>query len=668
MSISQMWSTIRSGCVLQPEEKCYEFDASLYREFIMILNVSHVKKAFLEDEVLKDASFHIEDRGRVGLVGNNGAGKSTLFRIIAGQMEPDSGLVTLQKDRTMGYLAQHEELTYRETVLEAVLSIRQDVFETEKRMRSLEREMRDAAPEALERLLTQHSALQEAFEKENGYAVESEATGVLKGLGFTEDSFSLPVSVLSGGEKTRVALARLLLTKPDLLLLDEPTNHLDIHALQWLETYLLNYPGAVFVISHDRYFLDRTVQVIIDLSQGVTSVFQGNYSEYIVKKRAVWNARIREYEKQQREIRHQEEVIAKLRSFNREKSIKRAQSREHQLERMERIEKPTEERDDMSFTLTPNVLSGKDVLTIEGLTKRYGDRTLFHSADIEVKRGEHIAIIGDNGTGKTTLLRIIAGQENADGGTLSFGTNVYTAYFDQEHQLLHPEKTIFDEIQDEHPTMNNTEIRNMLAAFLFTGDDVYKLISELSGGEQSRVSLAKLMLSDANLLILDEPTNHLDMTSREILENAVRSYEGTVICVSHDRYFINRTADRILELYEKRFLNYIGNYDYYAEKCELVHELFVEKEERTRSVSEGSIDWKLKKEEDARKRKAENDLRRVEQEITELEEKIQRLDETMADPENATSAEKLISLQEEKSSLQAALSAAYTRWEAMMES
>ncbi len=634
----------------------------------MILSVSHVKKAFLEDEVLREASFHIEDRGRVGLVGNNGAGKSTLFKIIAGLMEPDNGLVTLSRDRTMGYLAQHEDLSSNATVLKEVLSIRSDVLETEQKMRQVEEQMKDAGGDTLQALLRLHSSLQETFEKENGYAVHSEAVGVLKGLGFTEENFSLPLNVLSGGEKTRVALGRLLLTKPDLLLLDEPTNHLDIHALQWLENYLMNYPGAVFVISHDRYFLDRTVNVIIDLTQGSTHVYQGNYSEFIVKKRAAWTARIREYEKQQREIRHQEEVIAKLRSFNREKSIKRAQSREHQLERMERLEKPTEERDDMDLRLVPNVLSGNDVLTVEDLSKGFGDRNLFRDAAFDIKRGEHISIIGDNGTGKTTLLRIIAGLESADSGKLSFGTNVFTAYFDQEHQTLHPEKTIFDEIQDEHPTMNNTEIRNMLAAFLFTGDDVYKLVGELSGGEQSRVSLAKLMLSDANFLILDEPTNHLDMTSREILENALISYEGTVICVSHDRYFINRTSHRILELYHNRFLNYIGSYDYYLEKCDLFHNLFAGASEDKKPVSAGSADWKLKKEEDARKRKAENDLRRAEEQVTKLEERIRILDETMADPVNATNADKLFELQTEKNTAEQALDEAYARWEELMSS
>ena len=633
----------------------------------MILNLSHITKAFIDDVVIRDATFHIEDREKAALVGNNGAGKTTLFKIIAGISEADSGDISLAKDKTLGYLAQHTDLQSDASVFDEVMSIRQDVFDLEVRMRELELQMTDADPAALETLLARHARLQEQFEQENGYAIKSEVTGVLKGLGFQESEFTQPVSVLSGGEKTRVALCKLLLIKPDLLLLDEPTNHLDIHATMWLENYLLNYPGAVFIVSHDRYFLDKIVTKVVDLIKGETHTYQGNYSEFTEKKKQIWEAKIREYEKQQREIRRQEEIIERFRRYNTEEYYVKAKSREKLLSHMDRLEKPTEENDEMRLRLIPNVLSGNDVLSIRDLSKGFEGRTLFEHADIEIKRGERISIIGDNGTGKTTLLKMITGLEKPDQGEVVYGSKVFIGYYDQEHQVLNDEKSIFDEISDEHPMMNNTEIRSFLGAFLFTGDDVYKRIGDLSGGEKGRVSLAKLMLSDCNVLILDEPTNHLDMTSREILENALVSYEGTVICVSHDRYFINAVSTRIIELYNKEFLNYIGNYDYYLEKRDEFHERsdLKNRAAQTVTVSAAEIDWRMQKEEQAKKRKAENDLRKIEEKIADLEEQIAEIDSQLELPEVVTDADKLNELLTTRGELNTALEEAYAIWETM---
>ena len=633
----------------------------------MILSLSHITKAFLEDVVLKDATFHIEDRQRAALVGNNGAGKTTLFRIITGAMDPDSGEVVFAKNRSMGYLAQHTELETGRGMFDEVMSVRQDLLDLEQGMRELEREIAGASPEELDALVKRHSALQERFDSENGYALESEVTAVLKGLGFTEKEFGLPVKALSGGEKTRIALGKLLLLKPDLLLLDEPTNHLDINATAWLETYLQSYPGAVFVISHDRYFLDRLVTKVIDLSQGVCYSYNGNYSDFTQKKKAVWEAKLREYEKQQREIRRQEAIIERFRSYNTEEYYVKAKSREKLLSHMERLEKPVEEDNEMKLRLVPNILSGNDVLSIRGLKKGFGERTLFQNADIEIKRGERVAVIGDNGTGKSTLLKLIMGKEEPDSGEIEEGAKVYIGYFDQEHQTLSPEKTLFDEISDEYPAMNNTAIRNMLAAFLFTGDDVYKLVGDLSGGEQGRLSLAKIMLSDVNFLILDEPTNHLDMTSKEILENALVSYEGTILYVSHDRYFINATATRILELYHGKFLSCPGNYDYYLEKKDQMHALADrDRVEEVSDKKDGKELFLQKKAEEARKRKSENEIRRLEDEIAAIEDQIRAIDEAISRPENATDSKKLTELTQDRMNLSDLLDQKYLLWEQLV--
>ena len=633
----------------------------------MILSLNHIKKAFVEDVVIKDATFHIEDREKAALVGMNGAGKTTLFKIIAGIYDADAGDVALKKDASFGYLAQHTDLDSDATVFDEVLSIRKDVFDLESKMRELEQEMTSAAGDDLETLLLRHDRLREQFDRENGYAIKSEVTGVLKGLGFTEEEFDLPVSTLSGGEKTRVALCRLLLIKPELLLLDEPTNHLDIHAATWLENYLLNYPGAVFIISHDRYFLDKIVTKVIDLVNGEAFMYRGNYTDFTKKKKAVWEVKLREYEKQQAEIRRQEAIIERFRRYNTEDYHVKAKSREKLLSHMERLEKPTEENDEMQLRLTPNMVSGNDVLSIRNLKKSFDGRVLFENADIEIKRGERVAIIGDNGTGKTTLLKMINGLLKPDTGEIIYGTKVCLGYYDQEHQVLHEDKSIFDEISDEWPQMNNTQIRNFLAAFLFTEDDVFKLIGDLSGGEKGRVSLAKLMLSDANTLLLDEPTNHLDMTSKEILENALVSYEGTLIYVSHDRYFINATATRIIELYKNTFINYIGGYDYYLEKKDLFHERWETAHLTASSGKEDrALEWRLQKEIQAKKRKAENDLKKVEDSISVLEKEIGDIDEKIQDPDIATDAEKLnalLILRREKSE---ALDRQYALWETMM--
>ena len=534
----------------------------------MILSCSNISRSFGDNHILKRVSFHIEEHEKAAVVGINGAGKSTLLKIIIGDLAPDEGSVTWAKGASIGYLAQHQDLEGAETIYDALLEVKRPILEMEERLRNLEQSMKSASGEELEAMLSEYSRLNHAFELENGYACRSEITGVLKGLGFSEDEFSKPIQALSGGQKTRVSLGKLLLTKPDILLLDEPTNHLDMESIAWLETYLKGYSGSVIIVAHDRYFLDRVVTKVIELDNGTATVFSGNYSAYSDKKAMLRDAQIRAYLNQQQEIRHQEAVIAKLKSFNREKSIRRAESREKMLDKIERLEKPVEINDSMDIRLEPDVVSGNDVLTVTDLSKSFDTQTLFTHGSFEIKRGERIAVIGNNGTGKTTLLKIINGLIPADAGEIRLGAKVHIGYYDQEHQVLHMDKTLFQEIQDTYPNMNNTQIRNTLASFLFTGDDVFKLIKDLSGGERGRVSLAKLMLSDANFLLLDEPTNHLDITSKEILESALNRYTGTVLYVSHDRYFINRTATRILDLTGQSFVNYIGNYDYYLEKKE----------------------------------------------------------------------------------------------------
>lgn len=632
----------------------------------MILSCSNISKTFVDHTVLNKASFHIEDAEKAAIVGINGAGKSTLLKIIIGEMQADDGIVTFAKDKTYGYLAQHQNIQSERTIFEELMSVKQYLLDLEASIRETEKQMEGLEGDELSKLLEQYHKLTHAYESQNGYAYHSEVVGVLKGLGFSQEDFQKEISTLSGGQKTRISLGKLLLEKPDLIILDEPTNHLDLNSIQWLETYLLNYKGAVLIVSHDRYFLDKITSKIIEIDQGVVSSFKGNYSSYAAQKEHLRLEQMHAYMNQQREIKHQEEVIDKLRSFNREKSIKRAESREKMLDKMERIEKPTTANTDMKLTLTPRIQSGNDVLSIQGLSKSFGEHTLFLDVSFEVKRGEHVAIIGDNGTGKTTLLKIINEIIPMDTGVIKLGSNVEIGYYDQEHQVLHMEKTLFDEISDTYPDLTNTEIRNTLAAFLFTGEDVYKRIDSLSGGERGRVSLAKLMLSESNLLILDEPTNHLDIASKEILETALNSYEGTVIYVSHDRYFINKTASRILELTQKQFINYIGNYDYYLEKKEILSPAILE-EKTVKSESTQKIDWKQQKEQQAQLRKKENELKKCEEQISRLEDTISSLDNEMSKPENAVNSAKLNELSTKRTKAQDELDLLYETWEILSE-
>lgn len=637
----------------------------------MILSCQNISKAFHEQSVLSGVSFHIEDQEKAAIVGINGAGKTTLLRIIIGEQTPDEGIVTFAKDKTFGYLAQNQNVDSEKTIYDELLSVKADVIAMEEKIRQMELSMKSLSGRELDLLMESYTRLMHSFELANGYSYKSEIVGVLKGLGFLEEEFNKKISTLSGGQKTRVALGRLLLVNPDLIILDEPTNHLDLNSITWLETYLLNYKGAVLIVSHDRYFLDRIAGKIIELDQTKATSFTGNYSDYAVKKEQLRAAALNAYLKQQQEIHHQEAVIEKLKSFNREKSIKRAESREKMLSKIEVLEKPTQARTDIHMTLIPRITSGNDVLHIDGLEKSFGSQMLFSGLDMDIKRGEHVAIIGDNGTGKTTILKIINGLLNADAGSITLGTNVHIGYYDQEHHVLHPDKTLFEEISDAYPYLNNTEIRNTLAAFLFTGDDVFKRIEHLSGGERGRVSLAKLMLSESNFLILDEPTNHLDIASKEILEDALNAYEGTLLYVSHDRYFINRTASRILDLTNKQLIGYLGNYDYYLEKKKDLESVFIQNTADNSSlkdaVSENKQDWLSQKELQAKQRKKENDLKKCESEISALETEQEELDAEMADPENATNAAKLLELSARRENISSRLAELYEKWEILAD-
>ncbi len=635
----------------------------------MILSCNHICKSYGVDIILDDCSFFINDNEKAAIVGNNGAGKSTIMKIIMGESNADSGNVIIGKDKTIGYLAQYQDLSSHNSIYEEVKSVKQNIIDMEQKLMDYEKQMSVVSGDELSKLMNSYTNLEHTFQLLNGYSYKSEIEGVIKGLGFTEEDFNKPVGTLSGGQKTRVALCKLLLEKPDIIMLDEPTNHLDLNSIKWLETYLLNYNGAVLIIAHDRYFLDKIVTKVVEIENHKSHVYEGNYSAFAAKKKQLREAQMNLYLKQQSEIKHQEEVIAKLRSYKQEKFYKRAESREKALSKMDVIEKPTELQDSMTISLEPDVVSGNDVLTVTGLTKSF-TTTLFSNLDFEIKRGEHVALIGDNGTGKTTILKIINGLVDADAGVIKLGTNVHIGYYDQEHHNLSDENTLFEEISNAYPNMNNTKIRNTLAAFMFTGDDVFKRVSDLSGGEKGRLSLAKLMLSEANLIILDEPTNHLDMTSKEILENAINNYTGTVLYVSHDRYFINQTAQRILELTNTKLINYLGNYDYYEEKREQLTATFapeVVAQKEKKAVSDNKQDYLERKAEAARIRKLKNDISKVEEKIKKYEDRLNELDDLVADPEIATNSAKLNEISKEQNDISEKLDELMEEWEVLSD-
>ena len=637
----------------------------------MILSCQNICKTFVEKPVLQNISFHLNENDRLAIIGYNGAGKSTLLKILIGEISYDEGEISLKKDASIGYLAQHQDHTFHHTIFDELLSVKKEVIELNEQMRTYEQEMKHLTGDALEQKMNQYTNATHRFEQLNGFAYKSEITGILKGLGFSEEDFTKEINTLSGGQRTRVALGKLLLKNPDILLLDEPTNHLDVDSIRWLENYLSHYKGAVIIVSHDRYFLDKIVNKVMEIDQGHSMLFDGNYTTFIEKRDQIKAIRLKEYKNQQQEIKHQQEVIKKLKQFNREKSIKRAESREKMLDRIMPLDKPVDSTKEMHFTLEPSQISGNDVLTVEHLSKQFDSQVLFRDISFEIKRGEHVAVIGDNGTGKTTLLKIINQVIAADQGEFTLGSKVTIGYYDQEHHVLHDDKTIFDEISDDYPDLTNTQIRNTLAAFQFTGDEVFKEIHTLSGGEKGRVSLAKLMLSEANFLILDEPTNHLDITSKEILEQALNEYTGTVLYVSHDRYFINQTATRILELVNQTFVNYIGNYDYYLEKKEELTAAYatpasdqtVPQNTTESTPSDSKLSWQEQKELQAKERKRKNELKKTEDRIAVLEERNVEIDELMTQEEVYSNSVKCQELALEKDANNNELEELYEKWE-----
>ena len=638
----------------------------------MILSLSNVSKSYGTDVILEKISFNIEEKEKAAIVGVNGAGKTTLFKIITGEISSDSGDIYFKKDSSFGYLKQNAIPNSEGTIYNEMLAVFSPLIKAEEDLRQMEHEMSHMSGTELKEHMKKYSDLQYKFELMDGYSYKSRIKGVLKGLGFTEDDFDRPVKSLSGGQKTRVYLGSLLLSKPDLLLLDEPTNHLDIESIAWLEDFLRSYTGAVLIISHDRYFLDKIVTKTIEIENKKSHIYEGNYSFYAKNKEINRQIEQHHFVQQQKEIKHQEDVIAKLRSFNREKSIKRAESRQKQLEKMEVVNRPENLPDKMRLKLTPKITSGNDVLHAEGLSKSFDNKTLFSNLDIDIKRGEKTAIVGPNGIGKSTLLKILLGKAEKTTGEIKWGTNVHVGYYDQEQHNFNENNTIFQEISDTYPEMTNGEIRNVLAAFVFEGDDVFKLISSLSGGEKGRISLAKIMLSKANCLILDEPTNHLDIFSKEILENAINNYEGTVLYVSHDRYFINKTATKIIELSKDGVKEYLGNYDYYIEKKNTAKReemLFGEKthQPEKQEISETKLSYQEQKEQQAKERKLKNQIKKIETEIEETEVKIQALEEELMKPEIATDADKARDLFDQKTDLETHLNELYDKWESIQE-
>ncbi len=626
----------------------------------MILACNHIHKTFISNVILDDITFHIEDNEKIALIGMNGSGKTTLFRILAGELEADSGEITMSKNCSIGYLPQHVSVDSDQTVYEELTSVFHHLMKMEEDLREMESQISTGDPDKLDLLVQEYDQLRELFESQQGYIYKSLVRGVLTGLGLSDDVYHQPVSILSGGQKTRVALAKLLLQNPSVLLLDEPTNHLDINAIEWLEGFLKSYKGAIIIISHDRYFLDRIVTKVVEIEHHRSRIYPGNYSTFIKQKEANREIEKKQYQHQQEEIKRQEQVINQLRQFNREKSIKRAESREKQLDKVERIEKPMEVSDGMRLTLNPRTQSGQDVLSVENLSQSFDDLHLFSNMSFDVKRGDKIALVGPNGIGKTTLFRIIMETVVPSSGTVTLGTHVDIGYYDQEHQNLDESCTILEELQNTFPKATTGHLRNVLAAFLFTGDDVFKVISTLSGGEKGRVALSKIILSQANFLLLDEPTNHLDIQSKEILEDALKEFTGTVIYISHDRYFINKTATKVLEMSSTGMTTYLGNYDYYIQK-KLEHTSQKPKEETI--VSDSKDAWLKQKEVEAYIRRLEKELTDIENDIHTTEDTLASIDAQLCLEEVYTDPELSEEYVNQQSQLKTNLENLYSKWE-----
>lgn len=624
----------------------------------MIISANNITKYFGEEKVLSDVSIQINKDERYAICGSNGTGKSTLLKILINELTPDEGEVHIAKNIKVGYLAQYNDNSSNDTILNTVINARDDLINMENELSMLEQNMTDK--EAIDN----HEKLLKDFQDKGGLYYKSLAESVLKGLGFTNDEFSKTLDMLSGGELTRVYLARILVEDNDLLILDEPINHLDINAISWLESFLSSYNKPLIIVAHDRYFLDKVVDHVLDLNTTPARTYKGNYSAFMSQKENLLLTNEREVEKQNKEILHQKEVIEKLQSFNREKSIKRAESRIKTLDKMEVINKISDNKTDIRLSFDVRNRSGDDVLRVEEISCIYDDGKIFENVSFSLNRLDRVALLGDNGTGKSTILKMITGSKKATSGTIKMGTNVELSYYDQAQMNLTDDNTIFQEIHDMYPNMNNTKVRNALAAVGFMQDDVNKLIKTLSGGEKGRVSLCKLMLSDANFLILDEPTNHLDMESKDILEHALNEYEGTLLFVSHDRYFVNKVATKVLELTDNGVNEYLGNYDYYIDKKDSVSNkyTFSSKEDITKESS-GKDDWKKQKELAAKKNKLKKEFNNIESQIEKLEDEIAKIDEELMNPDNATNSAKLNELTNNKNEINLKLEPLYDKWE-----
>ena len=638
---------------------------------MIILSCKNIKKSYGIDVILKNVAFTVQENEKVGIVGVNGAGKSTILKIISGDIEMESGEIFIGRNTSIGYMSQDFSFESNSTVYDELLSVFAPLIQMEKDLRSLELRISglgsSADKETADSLLKSYADLQEEYKNSNGFGYKSQIKGVLKGLGFSEEDYGKPVSLLSGGQKTRIALGKILLQNFNILLLDEPTNYLDIESVEWLEEYLKNLKCTALIVSHDRYFLDMVTDRTFEIENKTLKEYDGNYSKFIEKKQQLREMQLKDYAEQQKEIARQEAIIARFRQYNREKSIKQAESREKALNRIERIEKPDAPVKNIGLKFEPSVRSGNDVLTVENLEKSF-DALLFRNVSFDIKRGEKAALLGPNGIGKTTILKIITGALKADSGYVRLGANVNAGFYDQEQESLNYSNTVIDEIWDEYPHMNQTELRTKLAAFLFQGEDVFKEISRLSGGERSRVALLKLMLSKTNFLLMDEPTNHLDILSKEVLENALMNYSGTVLLVSHDRYFLNKVATRIIELRQEGCLQYNGNYSYYLSKKKQMEISTAGREaEDPETATVNKNDWLKQKEEKSNLRRQQKRLEAVEAEIEQCEKRIAEIDDLMKLPEVFTDHIKCQELHDEQDRLKKKLDSLYEEWSELSE-